>query len=54
MKAKTMNEIPLKEWLYNEAAKLGTTADAIRMRINRGKHSKPKIKMHGGLMFVSQ
>ena len=41
MTARVTIEIPFKEWLHNEAVKLGISPHALDMRLSRGRHPYP-------------
>ena len=41
-----------KEWLFDEAMKLNVMPDALRVRIDRGTHPRPKTIKRGRLIFV--
>jgi RNA polymerase sigma factor (sigma-70 family) len=43
---------PMKEWMANEAAKLGTTPQALQRRIERGTHPAPVILTRNGRHFI--
>ena len=46
-------EIPLKEWIDQEAARTGRKRHAIEMRLDRGKYPHLKLRREGhGKVFV--
>ena len=47
MKARVTIEIPYKEWLHNEAEKLGISIHALEVRLHRGRHPYPASLKRG-------
>lgn len=43
---------PLKEWLFDQANQLAISPEALRMRIERGRHPRPATIKLGRLLFV--
>lgn len=49
------NEIPKKQWLTEEAVRIGVSTHTLIMRLARGKHPQPKMRrVNSRVIFVIQ